>query len=140
MQKSGFQAKTDLAELSQVLAWFDEVMQSSLPEITFMQCQILLAEGFTNAVRHAHKDRSLNTPIDLEVVMLPEQLEIRIWDYGQPFDLEQKIKSLPAKVDTAATGGRGLKLLMIMAGHLSYFRTEDDRNCLLIIKQFSRSP
>ncbi|HEY9639520.1 MAG TPA: ATP-binding protein, partial [Coleofasciculaceae cyanobacterium] len=69
-----------------------------------------------------------------------QQIEIRIWDYGEPFDLEQKLKSLPAKIDSDSIGGRGLKLLMLMAGHLSYSRTADDRNCLLITKQFSRSP
>jgi serine/threonine-protein kinase RsbW len=140
MQKSGFQAKTDLAELSQVLAWFDNFTESLLPEITFMQCQILLAEGFTNAVRHAHKNYPSHTPIDIEVVMLPQQIEIRIWDYGQPFDMGQKLESLPARIDTESTGGRGLKLLMLMSGQLSYFRTEDDRNCLLITKQIPGIP
>lgn len=140
MQKSGFQAKTDLAELVQVLTWFDNFIQSSLPELTYMQCQTLLAEGFTNAVRHAHKHRASDTPIDIEVQLWNQQVEIRIWDYGQPFDLIQKMKNMPTKIDPDSVGGRGLKLLEQMAEHLSYFRTEDDRNCLLITKLIPSTP
>ena len=57
-----------------------------------MQGQLAVAEGFTNAVRHAHKGLPLETPIKLEVTVFNERLEIKIWDYGQPFDLEARVK------------------------------------------------
>ena len=135
MPKSSFRAKTNLSELVQVLTWFDEFTQSSLPEKTFMQCQTLLAEGFTNAVRHAHQSKAIDLPIDIELQLLNQQIEIRIWDYGEPFDLLQKVKSLPERVDTDSTGGRGLKLLEQIADGFSYIRT-DQRNCLTMIKQW----
>jgi serine/threonine-protein kinase RsbW len=135
MAKSSFQAKTDLSELIWVLTWFDEFTQSSLPETTFMQCQTLLAEGFTNAVRHAHQSKEIDRPIDIELQLMNQQIEIRIWDYGEPFDLLQKVKSLPEKVDTDSTGGRGLKLLEQIADGFSYIRT-DQRNCLVMTKQW----
>ncbi|MBI4784159.1 MAG: ATP-binding protein [Oscillatoriophycideae cyanobacterium NC_groundwater_1537_Pr4_S-0.65um_50_18] len=135
MPNSSLRAKTDLSELVRVLTWFDEFTQSSLPETTFMQCQTLLAEGFTNAVRHAHQSKAIDLPIDLELQLSEQQIEMRIWDYGEPFDLLQKVKSLPEKVDTNSTGGRGLKLLEQIADGFSY-RRDNQRNCLVMIKQW----
>jgi serine/threonine-protein kinase RsbW len=34
------------------------------------------------------------TPIELEVTVFNDSLEMRIWDYGQPFDLEAKLSEL----------------------------------------------
>jgi serine/threonine-protein kinase RsbW len=140
MQKSVFQTKTDLTELGRVLNWFDEFVQSSLPNPVLMQCQTLLAEGFTNAVRHAHKGQSVDIPIDFEITLTRQptgqKIEIRIWDYGQPFDLTQKLNSLPDEIDVESLGGRGLKLIQQMADNFTYVRTEDQRNCLLITKIF----
>jgi len=49
-------------------------------------------EGFTNAVRHAHKNLPLETPIELEVMVLNEHLEVKILDWGEPFDIQAKLK------------------------------------------------
>lgn len=139
MQKRIFQTKTDLAELSLVLAWFEEFAQPLLTELLLMQCQTLLAEGFTNAVRHAHKDRETETPIQIEVALSNTDITMRIWDSGAPFDLLAKLRSLPAQIDTSAVGGRGLMLLEKIADWVSYER-EDDRNCLVIIKKLTKEP
>jgi serine/threonine-protein kinase RsbW len=37
-------------------------------------------------------------------------------------------------VDEQAGGGRGIAILQKIADHLSYKRTDDNRNCLLIVK------
>ena len=95
-----------------------------------------LAEGFTNAVRHAHQGLSSDLQIDLEVTILDRQIEIRIWDFGAPFDLMKYIKDIPMDIDHHSGGGRGLKLMRDIADYLSYDHGEDGRNCLLIIKQF----
>ncbi|MBD3885459.1 anti-sigma regulatory factor [Phormidium tenue FACHB-886] len=138
MQKRIFQTKTDLAELSSILAWFEEFAQPLLTELLLMQCQTLLAEGFTNAVRHAHKGQVTETPIEIEVALSNTDITMRIWDSGAPFDLSAKMRSLPAQIDTDAVGGRGLKLLEKIADRVSYERVEDDRNCLVIIKKLTR--
>jgi serine/threonine-protein kinase RsbW len=55
-------------------------------------------EGFTNAVRHAHKNLPRETPIELEITVFNERLEIKIWDSGKPFDFKAKLKEeLPEK-------------------------------------------
>ena len=130
------QVKTDLNELVEVLVWFNQLYQDSVPKIDWLKCQTALAEAFTNVVRHAHKDRPLETPIELEAALSSDYLEIRIWDYGPQFDLEYKVSSLPSEVDETATGGRGLYLLKQIADGISYTHN-GDRNCLLLVKKFS---
>ncbi len=130
------QVKTDLNELVEVLAWFNQLHQDSIPKIDWLKCQTALAEAFTNAVRHAHKNLPHETPINLEASLTSDYLEIRIWDYGPQFDLEYEISSLPDEVEETATGGRGLYLLREIADYLSYTRT-GDRNCLLLVKHYS---
>ena len=136
MQKASFTAKTDFTELNHILSWFNQITQDCLPRTALIQCQTLLAEGFTNAVRHAHQGYAVEKPIEIEVTLLEQQLEIRIWDYGQPFDLIQQLEKLPKQVDASASSGRGLKLLKKIADRFDYIRLEDDRNCLFMVKSY----
>jgi serine/threonine-protein kinase RsbW len=129
--------QTNLGDLNQVLQWFEQLNQSSIPRKVWIQCKTALAEGFTNAVRHAHQDFPIETPIDIEVRITPEQLEIRIWDFGAAFDLTQKLESQSHINDLDAFGGRGLYLIRQLVNHFSYTRLADDRNCLLMVKHYS---
>ncbi|MEG4961223.1 MULTISPECIES: ATP-binding protein [unclassified Microcoleus] len=62
-------------------------------------CKLAAIEGFAHAVRHAHKNQSVETPkIELAIAVFNERLEIEIWDWGKPFDLKTKLKEeLPEK-------------------------------------------
>lgn len=122
--------------LDPVLSWFDGQNQPSIPEKVWLQCKLAIAEGFTNAVRHAHKNLSPSLPVDIEVKVFPNQLEIRIWDQGPPFDLEGKIQELIQRGENLGGSGRGILILRRIADELSYLRTDDDRNCLLIVKYY----
>jgi serine/threonine-protein kinase RsbW len=51
-----------------------------------------VSEALTNAVRHAHKNRPLETPIELEITVFNEGREIKNWDGGEPFDFQAKLK------------------------------------------------
>ncbi len=137
IHKACLQVNTDLNALTEVLSWFDQFNGPPISYQIWLQCQLALAEGFTNAVRHAHEGQPIDLPIEVEVVVFAEHLEIRIWDHGEPFDLIQKLDSLPEEMDSDAEGGRGLKLMQRIADSLSYTRTLDNRNCLLIIKNYS---
>lgn len=136
VETSLIQVPSDLGVLGQVLAWFEQLYPPNIPENVWLQCQLALAEGFTNAVRHAHRDRSLDTPITIEIQVSTQCLEIRIWDFGAVFDLQKKLHSLSQEMDEGATGGRGLHLIQRIADDFSYTRMRDDRNCLLIRKNF----
>ncbi|MFM7714060.1 MAG: ATP-binding protein, partial [Microcystis sp.] len=88
------QVRTELAALIPVLQWFESHGRSFLPESVLWQCKVALAEGFTNTVRYAHKNLPPATPIDLELTFSSHSLEVRIWDHGQPFDLQAKLDFL----------------------------------------------
>ena len=137
VSKNQIQVKSALTELSQLLSWFNQLNRLMIPSKVWVQCQIALAEGFTNAVRHAHKNKPDDTPIDIEVIIQDGFLEIRVWDYGAVFDLAQKLEATAKVVDQISIGGRGLGLLDCISDHLSYDRTDDQRNCLLIVKNYS---
>lgn len=134
--QSSKQVKSDIKALEQVLSWFDQLNQLCIPKKVWLQCQLALAEGFTNAVRHAHKDLPADVSIDLEVTLFPQYLEMRIWDQGPPFDLEQWLQNHAQKQDSMGGGGRGIEILQKIADKLSYTRTNDNRNCLLIVKRY----
>ncbi|MFY7804580.1 MAG: ATP-binding protein [Limnoraphis robusta] len=87
------QVNSDLGALEDVLAWYQQLKTQPIPQPIWWQCQIALAEGFTNAVNHAHKNLPCTTPIHLQVTVFNESLEICIWDYGPPFDLQAEFKN-----------------------------------------------
>ncbi|MEG4074476.1 ATP-binding protein [Microcoleus sp. Pol14C2] len=95
------QIKSELQAVTQLLWWVDAVFLEPLPipEAVWQLCKLAAIEGFAHAVRHAHTNRSLETPkIELAIAVFNERLEIEIWDWGKPFDLKTKLKQeLPEK-------------------------------------------
>ncbi|MDY7012584.1 MAG: rhodanese-like domain-containing protein [Cyanobacteriota bacterium] len=138
--KSSLTVLTDLEALNQVLSWFDSNRQPSMPPKDWLHCQLALVEGFTNAVRHAHRNLAADTPIELEVTFYSTRVELRIWDFGPPFDLEARLKELLKKSESQpdhyAGGGRGLILMRKIADALSYTRFNNDRNCLFLVRNY----
>jgi serine/threonine-protein kinase RsbW len=136
LHKASLQVNTDLDALAQVLEWFDQFNRPPIPSQIWVQCQLAVAEGFTNAVRHAHWNQPMELVIDLESQVFDDRIEIRIWDRGGPFDLNKMLESMPEDLNSEAEGGRGLRLMDRIADQLSYTRGEDTRNCLLIVKSY----
>lgn len=130
------QVKTDMEALKQVEKWLENIVLPLLPEDLSWQCSLIVNEGFTNAVRHAHKNLHPTTPIDLEVKVFPNYLEIRIWDRGQPFDLEAKLDFIiqDQRDPLEKEGERGLLFMHKLTEELRYIRTDDRRNCLVMRK------
>lgn len=136
LQQSRLQVKTDLQALTEVLQWFEQFTSPLLPKQFCWQCQLALVEGFTNAVRHAHRDLPQTTPIELELKVFAHCVEMRIWDQGQPFELEAKLnEALRLPRNLKKESGRGLILMHQLTDELSYSRLSDQRNCLLMRKQ-----
>lgn len=134
-----FEVKSDLIFLEDVLERFAEIKQSWINIKDWNQCQLALVEGFTNAVRHAHKNLSNQTIISIKITLTRKQLAIQIWDYGEPFDLEKFARHYLKKKDLLSDGGRGIGILKKIATKLTYTRAGNNRNCLLIIKELSFS-
>ncbi|MEG3891523.1 ATP-binding protein [Microcoleus sp. Pol10_D6] len=101
VKKNSLHINTDIKAVAQVLSWVDTVFLDPLPIIPLVvlhQCKLAVIEGFTNAVRHAHKNLPLETRIEIEIRVFNEHLEVKIWDWGEPFDFQAKLKEeLPEK-------------------------------------------
>lgn len=91
LQKISLKLNSDLKAVSQILCWMEQLESLGIPEAVLQQCKLATIEGFTNAVRHAHKNLPEETPIEFEVTVFRERLEIAIWDCGKPFDFQAKL-------------------------------------------------
>lgn len=131
-KSSQLQVKTNPEALKQVLGWFEQLNQYEVSDTIWLQCKVALAEGFSNVVQHAHQDCSSETAIDIQLNLLPDRLELRIWDSGPGFSLEQALADLPKVIDVDAERGRGLRILNQVADQLSY-TSSSNRNCLLVV-------
>ncbi len=135
-KKFSLQVPSDIGVLDQVMSWFDSIQPSNIPIKVWLQSKLAIAEAFTNAVRHAHRNLEGKLVVDMEVSFTDTSLEIRIWDFGPVFDLASKIASLSHDVDSNSGGGRGLLILQKICDRLEYTRNPDQRNCLLMAKDF----
>jgi serine/threonine-protein kinase RsbW len=92
VQHISLQVNTELNALTIVLEWFEQLKDLSLPNEVWWKFQLALAEGFTNAVRHAHKNLPVETPVQLEIIVFNGRLELKVWDCGPYFDFDAKLK------------------------------------------------
>lgn len=144
LQKNHLRVKSDLNSLNQVLQWFEQFCFQNRRELSWLadrsdrlnlaldQLKLALDEGFTNAVRHAHEDLPPETPIDIELTLCDEGLEIRIWDRGGPFDPDTLEEFKPG---TLQQGGVGWFLMRRLTDQVVYERDRDGKNCLILIKR-----
>ena len=131
---------SNLTVLNHVQKWFEKFWLQHDPidarrDNQLYRLNLALAEGFTNAVRHAHSGLSSETSIDIQVALHSDRMEIEIWDWGQPFDPTGLREPQPG---TLQEGGYGWFLLRRLADEVSYDR-QGQRNCLKIIKYISQS-
>ncbi|GAB4341437.1 MAG: hypothetical protein Fur0042_02820 [Cyanophyceae cyanobacterium] len=140
-QQGCLRSPSRLEELPTVQAWFSDCV-SGLTGEQMASLQLAIAEAFTNAVRHAHQGLDERTPIELHVVQRREQVDLQIWDRGQPYDL---LGQLATTLEKFAGGdplekesGRGLLFIHRMVDSMDYQRV-GDRNCLLLSKSLMPS-
>ena len=139
---------SDIYALVQLQGWFKQ-FKSLLPNIFWMQCDLVLVEVFTNAVCYAHEGLPEETPIDIELYIddTEKSIELKIWDYGQPFNLQTEIERLVNEaqknkdfenVDDIPTGGRGLILTQTIADDSRYESNVSGRNFVAMTKSFAK--
>ena len=136
LRKISIEVPSDLQALDKLLSQFNEIYQEFIPERDWLQCRLALAEGFTNAVRHAHKNLPPEIIIRVEVLLSKDRIEMRIWDSGAAFDLRGFTEEKARSQDGWLNSGRGIPLLNKIADRLEYSRIGNNYNCLLIIKKF----
>ncbi len=136
LQSYNLQVKSDFSELPNVLSWFDRLHNPFIPQHIWLAMKTALAEGFDNAVDHAHKELPPETPIDMEVAIFSQSMQINICDRGFGLDWEQHLKNIPDEVSEDAERGRGIGIMQQIADSISYRTLPDCRNCLSIIKYY----
>ena len=123
---------SQLDALTTVQQWFENLLHcfsdsSPAPSVwvdeVFDQLNLALAEGFTNAVRHAHARLPGDTPIVLECWVQVHRLEIRIFDQGEPFDPDSLVEPQPG---TLREGGYGWFLLRRLVDEVAYERIQPE--------------
>lgn len=141
------QVNSDIYALAKLQEWFQQ-FQNLLPKPTWMQCNLVLVEVFTNVVSYAHAGLPEETPIDIEIDIDENRknLELRICDFGKPFDLQAEIDRAVeeaqnnkdfASIDDISTGGRGLIIASTIADDIRYYALPDGRNCFVMTKSFT---
>ncbi|MEB3312711.1 MAG: ATP-binding protein [Cyanobacteriota bacterium] len=118
-----------------LLSWFDQFADAPIPKQLLLQCQLALIEGFTNAVRHAHKHLPADTPIQIQVEMSEQSIDIRIWDQGPGFDLQSTLENSFNHHNEGMASGRGLKIIYKVADQLTYCSHQSQGNCLHLHRQ-----
>lgn len=129
--------ETRSSAISELLAWLKSIHPHSISSKVWLECQTALVEGFDNVIRHAHKNLPSETPILIQLSIYKEAIEMKIWDYGEPYDLETLLKQTPQKIDVTAEHGRGLLLMRRLTNYIGYSRSLDNRNCLKMIRWFN---
>lgn len=135
-QTSEIQTSTDPTALQTVLTWFDQFKAAPIPHHLWLQCQLALVEGFTNAVRHAHAGLPPATPISIQVSISEQAIDIRIWDQGPGFNLQSVLKTKLKAHSDHDEGGRGLKIMYLVADTLTYTPVASG-NCLHLHKVYA---
>jgi len=125
LERAHLSVNSRLDELVAVQQWFRVLIAKRAKETPWINDQfdrlnLALAEGFTNAVRHAHAGLPAATPIDIELVLEAEKIEICIFDQGAPFDPDSLTEPQPG---TLREGGYGWFLLRRLADQVTYRRT-----------------
>jgi len=128
LKQSHLRVETDFKAMSAIVDWFEEFTDGLLQKQMVSQCQLVLAESFTSVVRYAHQDLPPTTPIDIELKLFEQYLEIRFWERGISFS------SLAHLLAHLTDGRRSLSYVPLLIDELCYSRLPDGRNYLVIRK------
>jgi len=134
--------ESDLAGLQKIIPWFEYNCGELLSLGIFLPIQIILIEGFTNAVKYAHLNLPRETPIEVFVDIFENLIEVRIWDYGLAFKLEEQLQleiRMNEEDSLKRESHRGLLLMNSLTDELSYIRESEERNCLVMRRKIDRN-
>jgi serine/threonine-protein kinase RsbW len=147
IQQASLQTETDIDAIAIVTEWFQQFQYPPLSQTHWMEAQLALIEGFTNAVLHAHNQLAQQTPIELNAQLCTDCFQFSIWDYGVAYDFEatlQRLQHLTDDVNFVPQEREAhwgsillLKLRNECNWQISYVRQPDNRNRLFVRKEFA---
>ena len=121
-----------LSEIRKTLAKVWET-HSEVPPSVQAEMAIAADEIAANIIEHAGKDRTVH--IRMEVLVLPDEVQIRFIDDGHEAKVDLAAVRLP---DETAERGRGLAVAKAVLRRLSYQRTSDGNRWTLLSERFSQ--
>lgn len=95
------------------------------------QINLVLTEAMTNAIKYGSSDRSEES-VHILINIAESELLIRIFDYGQGFDINE-VQS--PDFSLLEDRGRGIFLIRALMDSVRYIRNESGGNVLEMIKQ-----
>lgn len=105
---------------------------AEVPDSVRAEMSIAVAEIAANIVEHAAKGRAVT--VRMEVMVLPDELEVRFIDDGHRAEVDLESVQMP---DVDAERGRGLAVAQAVLRRLSYRRAEDGNHWTLVSERFS---
>ena len=129
--KSELHVPSDLSFINIAEQWLFGCLQLQLGESVDWikqsgRLRLVLTEGYSNAVRHAHKNKPGLT-ILLRLELKDRDLSIEIWDYGEGFDLSTYFPPNPTEKQD---GGFGWLILNRLMDKVEYQLQVNGANCL----------
>ena len=90
--------------------------------------RLVLAEAFSNVVRHAHRDRP-HLPVWVRLELKDSDICLEVWDYGRGYNLNEYMAPTP---EAMQEGGDGWLIMNRLMDHVEYTLQVDmeGRNCL----------
>lgn len=96
--------------------------------------RLVLAEAYSNVVRHAHKDRP-HLPVTLRLELHQSNIVLEVWDFGRGYQLENYEAPTP---EALQEGGYGWLIMNRLMDRVEYIAQEDGRNCLKLEADLSK--
>ena len=129
--KSELHVPSDLSFNNIVEQWLCGCLQLQLGESVdwikqSSRLRLVLVEAYSNAVRHAHKNKPGLT-ILLRLELKDRDLSIEIWDYGEGFDLSTYFSPNPTEKQE---GGYGWLIMNRLMDKVEYQLQVNGANCL----------
>jgi serine/threonine-protein kinase RsbW len=92
--RESFLVPSHLDGVGEVLARFERLRSPQISDSLWVEGQTALMEGFSNAVRHAHRDLTPPPPVAIDLSRSSAELRIQIDDHGPGYDMEEAWRRL----------------------------------------------
>ena len=130
MSRYFFSLPTETISLEASTGIFGSLIKAmNFDDRTRNHLNIIVSELFTNAFIHGNEGDPQKR-IDVEILILADDIRIRIWDEGEKLDnaeFERVCNKIPEQY---GEGGRGIAIVQKLSDKLCMFRDESGRCCI----------
>ena len=123
---------SELRMLTVARAFIEAVCQvNNLDKATTHAIVLATSEAASNVIRHAHCSRP-EAQLQIQCALGPDQIEIRLLDEGDPFDLATVPQLDPSEI---RVGGRGVFLMRALMDEIFCQPRQERGNALHMVKR-----